>query len=88
MSDLFNPSFSGGATLEFEVELLDLTKKPFFRMPQGNGFYTAVGIIVVAVVVVYELYKRARKQGEELKGSRKREKGARRGSGKSQRKKD
>ena len=70
------------------MELLDLTKKPFLRMPEGNGFYTALGIIVVVAAVVYELYKRARKQGEELKGSKKREKGARRGSGKGQRKKD
>lgn len=43
-------------------------------MPESNGFYTAAGIVVVAVIVVYELYKRANKQGTELRDSKKREK--------------
>ena len=70
------------------MELLDLTKKPYFRMPQGNGFYTALGIVGVAVVAVYELYKRASKQGKEMRGTKKRERGTKRGSGRGQRKKD
>lgn len=74
--------------MEFEVELLSLTKKPFFSMPQGNGFITAIFAIGAVVVVVYKLYERASKQQEELRGSKKKDKETKRSSGKTPRKKN
>ena len=84
---MFFSYFSGGATLEFEVELLKLSRKSYFSTPQMTGFTTALLVVGVAVFAVYELYKRASKQGVELKSSKKREKEARRNSGKGNRKK-
>lgn len=77
---------TGGATLDFEVELLSLTKKPFFSMPQGNGFITAIFAIGAIVVAVYKLYERANKQQEELRGSKKKDKETKRSSGKTKKK--
>ena len=62
---------AGGATLEFEIELLDLSKKPYSILPQGNGFFTVLCIFGVILISFYELYKRANKQGVELKESKK-----------------
>ena len=73
------PIFTGGAVLEFEVELVNLAKKPYISMPQGNGFLTAAGIVVIAVIVIYEFYKRASRQGVELRDNKKREKENRKG---------
>lgn len=72
---------SGGATLEFEVELLRLSKPSMFTTPKLTGFTTALVGVGVAIFVVYELYKRANKQGAELKSSKKRDKEAKKGKG-------
>ena len=69
----------GGATLDFEVELLKLSKPSLISSPQITGFSTVLGIVLVGALVIYELYKRANKQGAELRDSKKREKEARRG---------
>ena len=81
------PVFVGGATLEFEIELLDIKKKPYFSTPQLTGFSSAFLVVGVVGVAVYELYKRANKQGAELRDSKKRERESRRG-GKGRRKKE
>lgn len=73
------PSPTGGATLMFDVELMGLEKKPYFTLPQGNGFLTAIGILGILLITVYELYKRANKQGAELKESKKKDKESKKG---------
>ena len=84
---IFDIIYSGGATLEFEVELLRLTKPSMFSTPRLTGFTTALLVVGVVVLVIYELYKRASKQGAELKSSKKREREAKRSGGKGNRKK-
>lgn len=74
--------------MDFEIELLSLTKKPFFSMPQGNGFITAIVGVSIVVVVVYKLYERASQQQEELRGSKKKDKETKRSSGKTPKKKN
>lgn len=78
----------GGATLEFEVELIDLTKKPLINIPQLSGFTWPFLIVLVIVLAIYELYKRANKQGVELRDSKRQEKENRRAGGKGRRKKE
>lgn len=55
-----NLSFTrqGGATLVFSIELLEIKQKGFITLPSGAGFYTAIGIFVIILLIVYELYKR------------------------------
>lgn len=72
--------------MDFEVELLSLTKKPFFSMPQSNGFIMAIVAVGAIVFAVYKLYERANKQQEELRGSKKKDKETKRGSGKTKKK--
>lgn len=66
----YNPLL-GGATLIFSVELLELQKKPLISLPQGTGFWTYVGLLVLFVGLGYELYRRATKQTEEVKKQKK-----------------
>ena len=61
---------SGGATLIFSVELLNLVKQssiPIPKIPTSTEFYAYAGLLVLLVLMGYELYRRANKQGEDLK---------------------
>ena len=62
---------TGGATLVFSVELLELKKKPFIKVPSGSGFYGYVGVVLVLGLVGYELYRRAANSSAESKRSKK-----------------
>ena len=55
----------------FEVELLELTKAPVVRMPEGRGFWTALGVAAVLALLGYELYRRAGKEQKEAKKTKK-----------------
>ncbi|KAL5493579.1 hypothetical protein EMCRGX_G014783 [Ephydatia muelleri] len=52
----------GDAVLLFSVELLDLKKRSILSVPQGSGFYTAVGVAVLIGLGAYELYRRAKQE--------------------------
>ena len=52
-------SLLGGATLLFSVELLELSKKPYFPIPTDKEFWTYAGLLVVVLLGGYELYRRA-----------------------------
>ena len=56
------PLHAGNAVLLFSVELLDLTKKPIVSLPQGSGFYTACGVMMLLGLGGYELYRRAKQE--------------------------
>lgn len=49
----------GGATLIFSVELVELSKKPYFTIPSDREFWTYAGLVVLVVLGGYELYRRA-----------------------------
>lgn len=50
----------GGATLIFSVELLELSKKPYFAIPTDKEFWTYAGLLLLAALGGYELYRRAK----------------------------
>lgn len=55
----------------FEVELLEIKKPPMVRVPQGGGFWTILGVVVLLALAGYELYRRANKQSEEARKTKK-----------------
>ena len=63
--------YTGEATLVFEVEMLDIKKPPMLRVPQGGGFWTILGVVLLLVMAGYELHRRANKQSEEAKKAKK-----------------
>ncbi len=58
-----SPTHTGGATLLFTVELIELQKKPFFKLPTSQFWYY-LGIVGVIILLVYEVYKRGGKKEE------------------------
>ena len=50
---------SGGSTLIFSVELLQLSKKPYFAIPTDRDFWMYAGGLLVVLLGGYELYRRA-----------------------------
>ncbi len=46
-------------------------KPPIVNIPTGGPFWLYVGIVGLAVLGAYELYRRATAQGEELKQQKK-----------------
>lgn len=44
------------------MELLDLKKKTILSLPQGSGFYTACGVVLLVGLGAYELYRRAKQE--------------------------
>ena len=48
-----------GATLIFSVELLELSKKPYFSVPMDKEFWTYAGLFLIVLLGGYELYRRA-----------------------------
>jgi len=65
------PLSTGGATLVFSVELLDLQKPPMFNIPMNRELWIYVGGFVLVVFVGYELYRRAAQQNKDLKKQQK-----------------
>ena len=53
-------SLSGGATLIFSVELLELSKKPYFAIPTDKEFWTYAGLLTIVLLGGYEIYRRAK----------------------------
>ena len=49
----------GGATLIFSVELLELSKKPYFPIPMDKEFWTYIGLLGLVLLGGYEVYRRA-----------------------------
>ena len=50
----------GGASLIFSVELLELSKKPYFSIPTDKEFWAYAGLLLLAVLAGYEFYRRAK----------------------------
>lgn len=55
----------------FEVEMLEIKKPPVVRVPRGGGFWTILGVVLLLAMAGYELYRRANKQTEEAKRTKK-----------------